>query len=83
MVPRELLSVKPELKSQICGRNNDTEIKPADVKFVPFAEPYASFLFEQELVLFNALQVALYYAQFGHTGCRPVVLSAAISLRGM
>lgn len=81
MVPREFLTVKPQLKSQVCGRNDNAKIKPANVKFVSFAEPYASFLFEQELMLFNAFQVALYYAQFGHTGCYPIALSAVVSLR--
>lgn len=64
MVAREFLPRKPQLKSQIGRRDNDANVKLADIKPVPPREAGAALVLEHQLLLLYSVEVALDSADF-------------------
>lgn len=68
MISRKSLPAKPKLKAQI-GRSHDySDLKLTNIEFVAFAKARSAFLFEHQLMLLDALKVAIHATKFCRTG---------------
>jgi len=69
VIPRKLLSPKPQLKSQISRRNDDPDIKLADIEFVSPLETRSPFILMHQFLLLHAVEVAADFAKLGRAAC--------------
>ena len=67
MIPGEFLTTEPQFEPEIGGGDNDADLKRADIVLISSRKTNASFLFEDQLMLLNALEVAIHGAQVSDT----------------